>query len=420
MAKEKFKYRAPDPSKVKEHSEQSGGSFDSILKQGFDMYRPKNGENTIRILPPTFKDFEYWGLEIWVHNRIGSDESSYLCLNKMRGKDCPICEAAEETSKAGEKEEARALKANKRFLMWLIDRDEKKPMPLAYSMSWSMDRDITALVHNNKSGKILLIDHPDDGMDVTFMKSGTGLKTKYYGYQIERETSPISDNERRQDEILAYVKENPLDEILNFYSADYLAKVLDGKAEKKDELDEDGEDKPRKKKRERGSDDVDDENEDPPKKRKARHEDDDDYDPASGPKRRKPADDEEEEDAPRPRKRDAEDNDEEAEAKPSRRRARDEDAEEDEPPKKKKKVADDDEEEAPKKRRREPDEDEEEEKGAKRRHQYADDEDEDEPPKKKKKPADDDEEEEPRSKRRKPADDEDEEDDKPAKRVRAK
>src|ERR1700693_6132381 len=88
-----FSYTPRDPDKVKERAEQTGSRFDSPFIDRFDTFRPKVGDNLIRILPPTWDDHDHYGFDIWVHSYIGPDNGTYLCLNKMQNKPCPICKA---------------------------------------------------------------------------------------------------------------------------------------------------------------------------------------------------------------------------------------------------------------------------------------------------------------------------------------
>jgi hypothetical protein len=441
-----FVYKGRSAETIKKIAEQSGGRFDSILKGGTDTFTPHVGENTVRILPPTW-DSDYFGLTVWVHSRIGEDNSTYLCLKKMKGKDCPICAAAKEAKDDGEEDEAKALRNNERFLYYVIDRKEKEPSPAVWNASWTQNRDIADACRNMKTGKVLLIDHPDEGYDLSFRRTGQGLKTKYGAPQVDRDKSPISDDDDEQTEILETIEANPLPDLLHYYDAEYLEKVLSGGGKKDEELDddEDGdeEEKPSKRKK-RGDDDEDEEEDRPKKKKPAADEEDDDGEEDEKPKKKKRVaddDDEEEDEKPTRRRRGREedeeeagedeagdgdgDGDEEEDEKPSRskrsRRGSDDDEdEEDEKPKKKKKPAADEEEDDG------GDEDEEDEKPSRRRRAADDDEEEDEKPKKKKPAADeeedDGEEEDEKPKRRRASEeDEDEEDEKPkTKRVKLK
>lgn len=271
-----FKYKAPSADAMKRRSEQTGGRFDSPFMDGFDVFKAKGGENAIRILPPTWDEHEHYGLDVWLHRWIGADNSNYLCLQKMKGKSCPICHAAKEAKDAGEVDEAKKLQPAHVVLCWILDRNEDDNNPILYPMSWTIDRDIAALCHNKKTGKILLVDHPDEGYDITFRRNGEGLKTRYSAFAIERDASPISEDEETQNSVLEFITENPLPSVLKYYDAKYLENVLAGSTEAKDEdLDDDDED--------------DEDEDDEPKSKKK---------PAKKPssKKKKPADDDEDED----------------------------------------------------------------------------------------------------------------------------
>jgi gp32-like DNA binding protein len=368
-----FKYRKRSADDVKRRADQTGGNFDSPVKQEFDVWRPKTGENVIRILPPTWDDYDHYGYDVFMHRFIGSDSSNYICLNKMKGKHCPACAEAKSAKDGGEDDEAKALAFQKRCWVWIIDRDDKSETPQVWDMSWAQDRDIAGLSHF-KSGKILLIDHPDEGYDIIVKKTGSGLKTKYH-FNIERDSSSISDDDEKQEEILNFIQEHPIPSVMHFFSADHIAKKLEGTTEDKDrDLDDDDDDKPRKRhagKRSRVEDDDDDD--DAPRKRRRSDDDDDDDDTPR--RRRRPADDDDDDDKPKKKKRPADDDDDD-DAPKKRRRPADDDDDEDERPKKRKRPADDDDDDdRPKKRRRSSDDD---------------DDDDDDRPRKKKRPADDD------------------------------
>lgn len=249
-----FKYRPRTAEDVEARAERKGGAkFDSIFKQGFDSWRPKDGENVIRILPPTWEEHDHYGYDIQVHAFVGPDESNYLCL-KMQGKRCPICDAAREAQRAGEEDEYKKLRAKTQVVAWVVDRDDEKQTPSLYAMSFTMDKDIAALCHNKRTGKVLLIDHPDEGYDVSFTRTGKKLNTRYIGVQVDRQPSPILSDEEEQERLLEYIQENPVPSVLNFYDEDYLARMIEGTAgERDEELDEDqaedeeGERAPRKK-----------------------------------------------------------------------------------------------------------------------------------------------------------------------------
>lgn len=331
MAKSSSKVRAYVPRSekdVEEHANQSGGMFDSIFKPGVDVWRPKNGDNTIRFLEPTWEPHRYYGYEIWVHNGVGPDNGTYLCLNKMQRKQCPVCEASLEAKRSGEDDEAASLTSKKRFVCWILDRAERDANPQIYSMPWTVDRDIAALCKNRRTGKVLFIDHPDEGYDVSFTrKTGADAKmTKYFGFQIDHDPSPLVDDDKKLDEIREYITENPVPDQLRFYSYDHIKAALTGGAKDEDkELDEPEKNeeeeetklsrKPSTAKRQQTEEELPEDEEDDEEDTRSRRrvspkqekkdkevEDEDDDDEEESPRRKSAPFDEEDEEEEKPRK----------------------------------------------------------------------------------------------------------------------
>jgi hypothetical protein len=319
--KKGFVYQDRDPKEMKRRSEQTGNNFDSIFRQGIDTWRPGQGDNTVRILPPTWDDPKHYGYDIWVHGWVGADRSSYLCPKKMLGKRCPICEEAKASRDAGEDDEAKQLEPKQNLIVWILDRDGDTDTPMVWQQSWTIDRDITAQCVQKKSGKVLQIDHPDDGYDISFKRQGTGLKTKYFGFQVDRDPSPIADKEKDQDEILDYINDNPLPDVLKFYDEEYLEKMIAGTAEAKDEAEDDEKDDDRGGRRGRGRDKDEDADEGRGSRRGRGRDAEDDDDKGKDDDR-----------SSRRRGRGDDDDKGEEEDRPSRRRGRDAEPDEEEKP----------------------------------------------------------------------------------------
>lgn len=240
--KERYKYRGPSNETVKQRAVQSTGAFDHYLNTKFLRFKPNDGDNELRILPRTWDDIEHWGdnwgIEIWVHSFIGPDNSNFLCLNKMKGEACPLCDERHEV--AQEDEEAGAsLKPGKRTLIWLIDKDDADQGPQLWAMPVGVEKDIQKRSQNKKTGAIVQISHPDDGYDVSFTKEGAGKRTKYIAIDISREESPLSENQKLQDKWLDFIEENPLPDTLVYYDADYMKAVYMGKKSRKEEVEDD-------------------------------------------------------------------------------------------------------------------------------------------------------------------------------------
>jgi len=426
---EEFVYRGRSAEDVDAQANQSNSNFDKIIKDRFPTMKVEKGDHTFRALPPTFakskadlkKYGKHWGLKIFVHRNVGPKDQMYLCLDAMKGEECPICEFAKQLEREGESEDAYQLRQQFLYLAWAIDRDDESAGPQVWMVPMTLDRDIGLLSKDRRTKELLLVDHPEEGYDIDFRREGKGLGTKYTGVRIARDQTPILEGKpKTQAKWLAFITENSLLDVLNFYDPEYLEKQVNATAPDKDD-----EDKPSKKKKKAAEEDEDEEDEAPKKVKrvKATVDEDEDEEDEPKPKKKKPAADEEDEDeeAPPPKKKKAvveEDEDEEDEPKSKKKKAPVEDEDdEDETPSKSAKAAlragkkkpaadeDDDEEEDPKpKKKKAPVEE--------------DEDEEDEPaPKKKKKPVveeDEDEEDEPAPKLKKkkaPVEDEDENDD---------
>lgn len=334
MARKRFVYKGRSVESIKKRANQQGGGFDSYIKDDVPRYKPGDGENIIRVLPPTWIDDDdlvdkwgdSWGVEIWVHYGIGPDEVTYLCPKKMLGEDCPLCDARSDVQRDDE-EAAKALAPGKRVGVWLIDRKAQKEGPQFWAMpAFKVEKEIASRSINKKTGKAILIDDPENGYDVSFNKDGPSERPNYTGVDVDRDPSPLHDKESVQDKWLEYIQNNPLYDVLKFYDFDYIESVYMGKKKKKKRSDDEDEheEEDRKKKSRRSRDEEEDEDEEPKKKRskykddeddrssnrksKTRHsdedEDEDEDDKRSSRRSKREEEDDEDEDEPRSKKKD--------------------------------------------------------------------------------------------------------------------
>lgn len=342
-----FKYRGGERKveDVVRKSKQSGGSYDSYLLGDVSFMKIKEGDQQIRILPRN--GIDDWEIQIQLHRNVGPDNGTYLCL-KMKDEECPICEARRLATDDAEK---KALSPQWRALAWAIDRGNEKAGPQIMSLPITLFREINSKSIARKSGNLIHIDDPEEGFDIFFNREGTDIKTKYTGVEVDPDgSSPIHSDQKKQERWLDLVTEYPLSEILVYYDADHIEKVLYGKKERRRKVDEE-----------------ETTEEETPRRRRAAAEPEDDPAPR---RRRAAAEEEPEAEEPAPRRRRAEPEEEPAdEPAPRRRRAAVEDsgdptdAEADEPaPRRRRPAAEEEpesEEPAPRRRAaKEPEEDE--------------------------------------------------------------
>jgi len=235
-----------------------GGQFDPIFKDKFPVLRIKEGGYRIRIMPPTWDDADHYGMDIYVHYGIGADQGSYLCLEKMLKKECPVCAERRALERAGDVDAAKALSPTKRVVVWAIDRKDEDAGPQLWAMPWTVDRDFATLSEDKDSGEVLAVDDPEEGYDLSFSREGSGLKTKYVGAKIARKPSPLHDDDETKDEWLAFIEKNPLPSVLRYFDAEHIAGIFAGGSKDDDEDEDDEDEKPRSRRGKKRDDDDDD------------------------------------------------------------------------------------------------------------------------------------------------------------------
>ena len=225
----KFEYVKRDPSVIRERANQRGGDFDSLYVQGTKLFKPREGKNLVRILPPSWPSAEHYGYEIWCNYNIGVDSQQYLSLSKMKNYKDPIAEARKQAEREGNKELADKLAPRKRILFYVIDRNAEEEGPQLWSAPWTVDKDFCNLAFDEDTKEVVMIDHPEEGCDVRFYKEGTGLATKYDSSKMRiLKPSALHEDEAVMNKWLEYVQYHPIPDILNFYSYDHIAGVFDG------------------------------------------------------------------------------------------------------------------------------------------------------------------------------------------------
>lgn len=220
-----FSYKARSADDVKKRASESSRDFDTYLRDDVKMYKPGDGANTIRVLPPTWSEARHFALDIWVHYSVGPDEQTYLCLHKMKGEACPVCEELQRARKDREDEQyVKDLEPSRRSLFYLVDRDNEKDGVQAWAAPFTkIDQAIVKVSVDRRTNEVLPIDDPDDGYDVEYEKGGKGIGTQYTGVAIARRSSSLGNLAW-----LDFAVDNPLPEVLEYYSYDHIKQAFGG------------------------------------------------------------------------------------------------------------------------------------------------------------------------------------------------
>lgn len=221
----RFSYQSRDAADVKKRAEGDDGKYDVYIDSAVKTFKVNDGDNTIRILPPTWDNPTHYGMDIHVHYGIGPDRQSYLCPHKMKDEPCPICEERAKAVRDGDEAYAKELNATKRVLVYIVDRDAEKEGVQAWAMPNTLDRDMVKVSVDKRSGEVLPLDHPEEGFDVMFEKKGAQMRTEYLGVQLARRASELGD-----DAWLDFAIDHPLPTMLKFYSYEHIQAAFSGGA----------------------------------------------------------------------------------------------------------------------------------------------------------------------------------------------
>lgn len=220
--RKKFEYKKRSKEQVQKRADQSSGDFKSIFKDGVKIFKPKKGDNAIRILPATWDEPEHYALDVHVHYQVGADEERVLALHEMLGEDDPIREMRMEYEAEGNKELAKALRPGRQCAMYIVDLDNEAEGVQLYLAAPTVDAGIAQVSIDKRSGEMYDIDDPEEGYEVYFTKQGEGMNTKYVGFQLSRNPSELD------EEFLEHAIDNPIPDMLAYLEPEEIEKMIEG------------------------------------------------------------------------------------------------------------------------------------------------------------------------------------------------
>jgi len=236
-ATRRFQYQQRDPGTVRARSNQRGGDYDSIWKESVKLFKPREGKNTIRILPPTWANADHYGYNIFVNYGIGVDNQSYLSLSAMKDEPDPLAEGRKMAEKEGNKKLADSLRPSKRVAFYVIDRNDEEAGVMLWACPWTVDKKFCSISIDEETKAVTAVDHPYEGCDIRFYYEKAGKQFPDYPAEKMRvfKQSPISENEGEMNEWLGWIEKNPIPDMLNFYDYEHIAAVFEGHVAKGDD-----------------------------------------------------------------------------------------------------------------------------------------------------------------------------------------
>ncbi len=203
---------------------------DSFIDSSIKLYKPKEGLNKIRVLPPRdwrndFPDNEfngYLGIKVFTHLFCTLGGDSYLCNRAFNKGDCPFCEKFD-SLRQNAWNVARAFQPKARILLWLLDLEDTKYSGVKLWIApTTIVSEILEAAYDDEAKQYLPILDPERGHIIRFKVAKEGKFNKYTGIKL---LSPYPIENSLLDDVKEYK------DIFIFYSYEHMKKKLEVKEE---------------------------------------------------------------------------------------------------------------------------------------------------------------------------------------------
>lgn len=143
------------------------------------LWKPKKGQNRIRILPSWRGPNEEFYKETPTHWGVGPEGKRSIICPKVINQPCPVCKRAEkfaESDSAKKQAIAEKLQAKNRVIFNILDLDSKDGNIYQWSCSESQLQELLGYYIDPDYGDFT---NPKTGFDVIIIRKGEGLNTRY-------------------------------------------------------------------------------------------------------------------------------------------------------------------------------------------------------------------------------------------------
>lgn len=166
---------------------------------GGNYYKPKQGVNTVRFLPPPQGKK---AMLIWYKHffQIGNERRAIVCAKHQYNEPCALCARGAKLRATGNKidaRKARAFEPQAQVYVNIVDMDNPEKGVQLWQMSQGLFKDITSAIQVNKVGKVFT--DPVKGYNIVFKRKGEGMATEYSAHSVDRESSELP----KADELLS-------------------------------------------------------------------------------------------------------------------------------------------------------------------------------------------------------------------------
>ena len=128
---------------------------------------------------------------MFVHRGIGTNQDSYICLNRTYRKRCPICDYQEELRTSGEvsEEDIKLLNPTKRTIYNIVNCDtvaeEGRGIQVFDVSHWLFTIPLEEFAHKKRTGGEIAYADIDDGKIISFRQKGSKRTLEYTAFEFK-------------------------------------------------------------------------------------------------------------------------------------------------------------------------------------------------------------------------------------------
>ena len=219
-----------------------GAKYGDYFKElPFPKWKRTNDIHTIDILPWAAGN-NYPGkpegslqyvLIVWVHQRIGYKQQSYICPQMNYGKPCPICEKIDKLTQMDgyDAQLVKEISPKKRcvyyILSWGTQKDARAGVQIWESSHWHSEKAIIQAARTSSRGGMVKFYHPLNGKTLRFDGEGKGIENSPITF-LPREDEATGEPYQIDRETIESLE--PLDSFIDILSYEELSEVTIGAA----------------------------------------------------------------------------------------------------------------------------------------------------------------------------------------------
>lgn len=264
-------YNKSKMAKIRKHFQETGGGGDD---RWFSIKAPERGQDakaTIRVLPPWGKSAEgffYYTVGQHFGFSVGGRNRAISCPESINKGKCPVCLFISRLKNSDNPDHiklADRIRANRRYFVNVIDREE----PDKVKIYGTNKKFVETILDNSDDPDIGDMTDPQSGRDITVIRKGSGLRTRYT-YRVRTKESSVDFDpkelyqlDKEVDEWLSY------DAMVEYIKANFAEELREvglkfkkSKTNSKAVIDDDDEEEDKPKKKSKKKRVVEDEDED--------------------------------------------------------------------------------------------------------------------------------------------------------------